>query len=190
MRLKPTSVASVRGITYLLMTLLPAVAFSGAMFARPDSDSGDARKLIAEGGGTTIIQGGTGAAGGFTPVLTTIAFHAESHDETVTGGFECLARRPEAITGGTTGSAQFTVNIMYVTGQITGAVINGRTATLTGTANITGLGAGKDVPFTFEVRRGGPGAKSVLKVDSLPGVVFDEILIEGAFQVLPNSHKR
>jgi hypothetical protein len=188
MPLKLTSVASVRRIRCLLMTLLPAVAFSGAIFARSDSDSGDARKLIAEGGGTTIIQGGTGAAGGFTPVLTTIAFHAESHDETVTGGFECLARKPEAGTGA--GSAHFTVNVMYVTGQVTGAVINGRTATLSGTANINGLGAGKDVPFTFEVRKGGPGAKSVLKVDSLPGVVFDEILIEGAFQVLPNTRKR
>src|ERR1700719_503699 len=139
MPLRLTSVASVRPIRCLLMTLLPAVAFSGAIFARSDSDSGDARKLIAEGGGTTIIQGGTGATGGFTPVLTTIAFHVESHDETVTGGFECLARKPEA--GAGAGSAQFTFNVMYVTGQITGAVINGRTATLTGTANITGLGA-------------------------------------------------
>ena len=31
---------------------------------------------------------------------------------------------------------------MYVTGQITGASVHGHTATLAGTANITGLGAG------------------------------------------------
>lgn len=190
LRLKISSVSSLRRVMCLLMTTLVAGAFSGAISAESDSDRGGTRKLIAQGGGTTIIQGGTGEAGGFTPVLTTIAFHAERQDEGVKGGFECLARRPEATTGGTTGSAQFTVNVMYVTGQITGAVMNEHMVTLTGTANITGLGAGKDVPFTFEVRKGGPGAKSVLKVDSLPGVVFDEILIEGAFQVPPNSHQR
>jgi hypothetical protein len=189
MRLGLNAVSSVRCVTYLLAPLLTAGAFSGLIFAQSDSESGEAREVIAQGGGTTIIQGGTGAPD-FTPVLTTIAFHAERHDEAVTGGFECLARRPEATTGGTTGSAQFTVNIMYVTGQITGAVIHGRTATLTGTADITGLGKGKGVPFTFEVRKGGPGAKSVLKVDSLSGVVFNEILIEGAFQVLSNTHQR
>jgi hypothetical protein len=188
MPVKLTTLASVRGITWLLMTSFTAAAFSGAIFAASDSDSGDARTLIAEGGGTTIIEAGTGAAGGFTPVLTTIAFHAERHDETVMGGFECLARKPETATG--VGSAQFTVNVMYVTGQITGAVIKGHTAMLTGTADITGLGAGKDVPFTFEVRKGGPGAKSVLRVDSLPGIVFNEILIEGAFHVLPDCHRR
>jgi hypothetical protein len=188
MRLRLGSALSVEGITCLLMTFLTAGAFSPARSAQLDSQHADTSKLIAQGGGTTIIRGGTGAAGGFTPVLTTIAFHVESLDEDVTGGFECLARKPEGTTGA--GSAEFTVNIMYVTGQVTGAVVNGRTATLTGTANITGLGAGKDVPFTFDVRRGGPGARSVLKVDTLPGIVFDEILIEGAFQVLPNTHKR
>jgi len=34
-------------------------------------------KTIIRGGGTTIIHGGTGPGGGFIPVLTTIAFHAE-----------------------------------------------------------------------------------------------------------------
>jgi hypothetical protein len=189
MRLRLNAVSSVRCITYLLVPLLTAGPFCDAVFGQSDSGLSDLRELIAQGGGTTIIQGGTGAPG-FTPVLTTIAFHAERHDEAVTGGFECLARGPEGAKGGTTGSAQFTVNVMYVTGQITGAVIHGRTATLTGTADITGLGAGKGVPFTFEVRKGGPGAKSVLKVDSLPGVVFNEILIEGAFQVLSNTHQR
>jgi hypothetical protein len=190
-RLELRSVPSVPRVLCVLTTLLTLGAFTGAICAQsgPERENtSDTRRLIAQGGGTTIIQGGTGLKGGFTPVLTTIAFHAESDDQTVSGGFECLARAPETTTG--VGSAEFTVNAMYVTGQITGAVMNGHTATLTGTANITGLGAGKDVPFTFEVRKGGPGAKSVLKVESLPGVVFDEILIEGAFQVLPNRHKR
>ena len=90
--------------------------------------------------------------------------------------------------GSTTGpgSAQFTVNVMYVTGQITGAVVNADSATLTGTASITGLGAGTNVSFTFEVHKGGPGATSVLKVASLPSTPFNEILIEGEFKVLSN----
>src|SRR5205814_10683102 len=65
-------------------------------------------QVIAQGGGTTIVQGGTGKAGGFIPVLTTIAFHAERTGTTITGGFEFLARTPEKNTGST--SAQFTVH--------------------------------------------------------------------------------
>jgi len=122
----------------LLMMLLTAGAFSLVIFARSGSDSNPNSKVIARGGGTTIIQGGTGAPG-FTPVLTTIAFHAEKQDGAVTGGFECLARAPEAAATGAAGSAQFTVNVMYVTGQVTGAVVSGDGATLTGTANITGV---------------------------------------------------
>jgi len=136
-------------------------------------------QTIAHGAGTTIIEGGTGSAGGFVPVFTTLAFHAEQDGGKVTGDFECFARVPANGTG--TGSAAFTVNAMYVTGQITGAVINGDTATLTGTATITGLGAGTDVPFEITVRRGGPGTTAVL---TTAGLVFHEILVEGSIEVL------
>ena len=92
---------------------------------------------------------------------------------------------PEQVTGRELDakSDQFTVNAMYVTGQITGATVQGDTATLTGTGSITGLGAGSNVPFTFVVQRGGPGATSVLKVNTLPASPFNEILVEGSFQV-------
>ena len=73
-------------------------------------------------------------------MLTTLGFHAERKAGT--------ARAPQNPSGA--GSAQFTVNVMYVTGQITGTVTRD-TATLTGTAEITGLGAGSNVPFTFVV---------------------------------------
>ena len=53
---------------------------------------------IARGGGTTIIQGGTGSPG-FVPVLSTVAFHAEQSGNIVTGDFECLALAPLASTG-------------------------------------------------------------------------------------------
>ena len=174
-----------RWVIGLVMMYFTAGAFSGMIFAQRDSDSSPSGKVIGRGAGTTIIQGGTGAAGGFTPVLTTIAFHAERQGGAVTGGFECLARTPEATTG--PGSAQFTVNAMYVTGQITGAVVNGDSATLTGTANITGIAAGSNVPFTFVVRKGGPGATSVLTVNSSTVAVFNEILIEGRFEVPSGS---
>jgi hypothetical protein len=134
---------------------------------------------IARGGGTTIIQGGTGSPS-FVPVLTTLAFHAEKSGGTVTGDFECLARAPA---GAGPLSAQFTANAMYVTGQVTGAVTHGDTATLTGTANITGLGAGSGVPFELLVHKGGPGSTVVLTTKGLPILVFNEILLEGAIEV-------
>jgi hypothetical protein len=137
--------------------------------------------VIARGAGTTMIQGGTGSTGRFVPVLTTLAFHAEREGGTVTGAFECLARAPENNTG--SGSAQFTVNAMYVTGQITAATVSGDEATLTGTATITGLGAGTNAPFQIIVRRGGPGATAVLTTEGSQRLVFPEILVEGSFQV-------
>ncbi len=138
---------------------------------------------IARGAGTTIVQGGTGSAGGFVPVLTRLAFHAELAGGVVTGAFECLARVPASGTG--TGSGQFTVNAMYVTGRITGAVVNGDAATLSGTATITGLGSGSNVPFEIVVRSGGPGATAVL---TTAGLVFNEILVEGSLEVF--QHKQ
>ena len=142
-------------------------------------DSDDQTGRIAEGGGTTLIHGGTGSPG-FTPVVTTVAFHAEHSAGGITGEFDCLALAPGATTG--PGSGQFTVNAMYVAGNVTGASVNGDTATLTGTANITGLGAGTNVPFTFVVHKGGPGAIAVLTVNSLT-FPFNEILVQGAFHV-------
>jgi len=142
-------------------------------------DSDDQTGRIAEGGGTTIIHGGTGSPG-FTPVVTTVAFHAEHSNGGITGEFDCLALAPGATSG--PGSGQFTVNAMYVAGKVTGASAHGDTATLTGTADITGLGAGTNVPFTFVVHKGGPGASAVLTVNSL-SFPFNEVLVQGSFHV-------
>ena len=168
---------------WLIVVLLLATAVGSAalIFSHWASVNASDEKTIIRGGGTTIIHGGTGSAGGFIPVLTTIAFHAERIGGAVTGSFECLALAPEAGTGSK--SAQFTENAMYVTGQITGATVRGDTATLTGSSNITGLGAGSNVPFTFVVQRGGPGATSVLTVNTLPASPFNEILVQGAFEL-------
>ena len=142
-------------------------------------DSDDDNGQIARGAGTTIIHGGTGSPN-FVPVITTIAFHAERSGGGVTGEFECLALAPEPASG--PGSGQFTVNAMYVAGKVTGASVHEDTATLTGTADITGLGVGTNVPFTFVVHKGGPGSAAVLTVNSLT-FPFHEILVQGAFQV-------
>jgi hypothetical protein len=165
----------------LVVPLVLIVVVGLAVFSpRLASGNEPSDKTIARGGGTTIIHGGTGASGGFVPVLTTIAFHAERTGGSITGSFECLALAPEAVTGSK--SAQFTVNAMYVTGPITGASVQGDTATLTGTASITGLGLGSNVPFTFVVHNGGPGATATLTVNSLTSP-FNETLVEGSFQV-------
>jgi hypothetical protein len=156
---------------------LLGLALATAMFAPLVLGHGVAA-TIARGAGTTIIEGGTGSTGGFIPVFTTLAFHAEQDAGSVTGDFECFARVPES--GAGSGSAAFTVNAMYVTGRITGAVVNGDSATLTGRATITGLGAGSNVPFEIIVRSGGPGTTAVLTTGSL---VFHEILVEGSIEV-------
>ena len=136
-----------------------------------------AQPLIAHGGGKTIIQGGTGSPG-FIPVITTLAFHAEGQGQAVSGDLECLAFAPSVPTGN--GSGQFTVNVMYVTGQVTSAEVQGGTATLKGKATVTGLGAGTNVPFTFVVRSGGPGSTAILTTG---GLTFHEILVDGSFVV-------
>ena len=164
-----------------LRAALALAAVAGLSLTALATSAGSSGTLLARGGGTTIVQEGTGKTGGFIPVLTTIAFNAQRAGRVVTGGFECMARAPEAATG--TGSAQFTVNVMYVTGHINAATVNGDQAILTGTATITGLGAGSDVPFTFVVRKGGPGASAVLTTEGSPRLVFNEILVEGSFQV-------
>ena len=157
---------------------LLTVALVLALYAPLVMGQSSQSTTIARGAGTTLIEGGTGSSGGFIPVFTTLAFHAEQDGGAVTGDFECFARVPESGTGA--GSAAFTVNAMYVTGRITGAVVNGDAATLTGTATITGLGAGSNVPFVIVVHRGGPGTTAVLTTGSL---VFHEILVEGSIEV-------
>jgi hypothetical protein len=137
-------------------------------------------QMAVSGGGTTIIHGGTGASGGFAPVITTVAFHAEQQGDQVTGFFDCLALAPEVPTGN--GSGQFTKNVMYVVGNVMGLTVEGETAILTGKATITGLGAGLNVPFKFVFHKGGPGSKSTLTVDTL-AISFNEILVQGSFQV-------
>lgn len=177
---------SIRSAISVAAIAIGAAGLSHIAVAQTEVDSTSAT-VIARGGGTTIIQGGTGKSGGFTPVLTTLGFHAEKKAGTITGDFECLARAPENATGA--GSAQFTKNVMYVTGQITGATVTRNTATLTGTAEITGLGAGSNVPFTFVVHRGGPGSSAVLTTGGSPPLVFNETLLDGSFDIL-SEHRR
>ena len=162
--------------------LLITVVLAGTMLVAARSAAHDVEDpgILARGAGTTIIHGGTGPSGGFVPVLTTLAFHAERSGGGVKGSFECLALAPAAATGA--GSGQFVVNAMYVTGEITGGWVSGDTATLTGTSTITGLGAGSDVPFTFVVRRGGPGTTAVLTVNTL-SFPFHEVLVQGSIEV-------
>ena len=158
--------------SFMLTLLFSARTVSGG-------DSNNAVGLIARGAGTTIIHGGTGSPG-FIPVITTVAFHAERSNGGAAGEFDCLAFSPEATTGPHSG--QLTVNAMYVAGKVTTASVHQDAATLAGVADITGLGAGTNVPFTFVVHRGGPGAAAVLTVNSLT-FSFNEILVQGAFEV-------
>jgi hypothetical protein len=80
--------------SFLVLFLVAAVvtlalAVAPRLLAGPQPDTA----IIAEGGGTTIIQGGTGAPG-FVPVLTKLGFHAEQTGAGVTGGFSANAAFP------------------------------------------------------------------------------------------------
>ena len=127
----------------------------------------------ASGAGKTIIEGG-GPAG--QPVTTVLAFHADAQG----GDFECLALVPSVPASFAPESGDFEVNAMYVTGKVTSLQVSEGTATLKGTATITGIGAGTNVPFTFVVHAGGPGTTATLVAS---GLTFHEILLEGQVKI-------
>jgi hypothetical protein len=135
--------------------------------------------ILARGAGTSILEGGTGAPD-YLPVLTDVAFHAEVVDGVVTGDFECLARGPRKGAGAT--SADFTSNVMYVHGSVETGVVQGDTIRITGNSDCTGIGAGVDLPFTAEIRKGGPGATVALRAGN-PPQTFREILTSGNFEI-------
>src|SRR5438552_731924 len=131
---------------------------------------GEAGKhLRVSGAGKTMIEGGTGGTAPV-PVTTLVAFHADTQG----GDFECLALAPSGASG--KGSGEFDANVMYVTGKVTSVDADGQHASLRGTATVTGLGAGENVPFTARVTAGGSGATVTLSVS---GFTFREILVEG-----------
>ena len=125
--------------------------------------------ITVQGAGTSILTGG---GPGTTPVITKLGINFENGS----GHFDCLALMPTP-QAGKEGSGNFDNNIMYVTGPITAASVEGGTVVLTGTATVTGLGAGTNKRFTVTADRGGPGAKVVLVVS---GQTFVETLLEGS----------
>jgi len=133
--------------------------------------------VLARGAGVSILEGGTGAPD-YLPVFTNVAFHTELVDGVITGDFECLALGPRKNAGESSG--EFTSNVMYVTGNVESAV--GDTIRLTGNSDCTGIGAGSNVPFTAEIRKGGPGATVVLRAGN-PPQTFREILTSGNFEI-------
>jgi hypothetical protein len=161
-------------------TLLPLagallVAVAVIALAAGSSAAGAAREGDRQvaGGGKTIIEGGSGPPAN-TPVTTLLAFHASGQS----GAFECLALATPTAAGPESG--QFEVNVMYVTGKVSSVQVNDQTATLRGTANVTGIGAGTNVPFTAIVRAGGPGTTIVLEIS---GLTFHEIMTEGQITI-------
>jgi hypothetical protein len=146
------------------------IAFSLLFFANvPSLWAGGGGGISVQGGGTSIVTGG---GPGTTPIITKLGISFENGS----GNFDCLALMPTP-PAGTQGSGIFDKNIMYVTGPITGANVQGQTVVLTGTATVAGVGAGTNKPFTVTADRGGPGTKVVLVVS---GLTFVETLLEGS----------
>jgi hypothetical protein len=151
-----------RTVPILVITVLSMAASALA--------SGEDGGGTVKGGATTTIAGGTGSPD-FVPVITKLTFHWRDGQ----GHFECLALAPSA-GAGSAGSGNFDTNVMYVTGAITAVQIHGSVAVLTGSATVTGLGAGTNVPFTATAERGGPGTTFVLTIS---GLTFHETILEG-----------
>ena len=155
------------GIALVVLAAMASVAGPASASAESDSHG------QTSGAGRTVIEGGTGGSSPL-PVFTVLAFHATGQG----GDFECLALAPAAATGD--GSGRFEVNAMYVTGTVSSVAVTGRTAVLHGTATVTGLGAGHNMPYTATVRAGGPGTTITLEIS---GLTFHEILVEGQISV-------
>ncbi len=157
-------------VTLALLTLVLATFAAAPLTAAGGGAAAEkSDKHEVRGGGTSLVTGGTGAPG-FVPVITKFAFNWSGS----AGRFECLALMPNTAAG--PGSGNFETNAMYVTGTITTAEVKGHTAVMTGTATVTGIGAGSNRAFTLTVTQGGPGATLVLIVS---GLTFNEIVIEG-----------
>jgi hypothetical protein len=145
--------------------------------------TGSRIRILARGAGATMLEGGSGGPN-YMPVLTKIAFHVEEVDGVVTGAFECLALAPKEMKGPASGD--FSQNVMYVTGGVESAVIEGDTIRLSGNSECTGIGAGSNVPFACTIRKGGPGATLVLR-GGTPPAIYKEILLEGNFEILADK---
>lgn len=127
--------------------------------------------ITVQGAGTSVLTGGSGGPE-TAPVITRLGINFANGS----GRFDCLALMPTS-PAGTQGSGNFDNNIMYVTGPIMGASVQGQSVVLTGTATVTGVGAGTNKRFTVTADRGGPGTKVVLVVS---GLTFVETLLEGS----------
>ncbi len=146
---------------------ISALSLTGSVLAWGEDEG-----RSVKGGATTTVAGGTGAPS-FVPVITKLTFHYRVGQG---GHFECLALAPTSAAAGKPGSGNFDTNVMYVTGAITAVQFDGSVALLTGVADVTGLGAGSNVPFTATAERGGPGATFVLTIS---GFTFNETILEG-----------
>ena len=150
----------------LVLALLILLLIDSRLLWGGDNGGGG---LTVQGAGTSILTGG---GPGTVPVITKLGINFKNGS----GRFDCLALMPTA-TAGTLGSGNFDNNIMYVTGPISAASLQGDSVVLTGTATVTGVGVGTNRPFTVTADRGGPGAKVVLVVS---GLTFVETLLEGS----------
>jgi hypothetical protein len=150
------------GVTLVILVLVGSIT---SLMANGET----AKHSRVSGAGKTIIEGGTGGNSPL-PVTTLVAFHADEGG----GDFECAAFLPSHASGA--GSGEFDTNVMYVTGKVNFLEIGNGSATLRGTATVTGLGAGQDRPFTVLVHAGGPG--TTVRLD-ISGLTFPEILVEG-----------
>lgn len=173
-KLEPSARRRTAGLAWRALAVVAVLGAAGLAWSLPSRaaavGAAPRQPAVVQGGGTTIIEGGRGAPS-FAPMMTRFAFHWSGGR----GHFECLALNPSA-PAGSAGSGDFDRNVMYVTGTITSVEVSGASVVLHGTATVTGVGAGSNVPFTATVTSGGPGSPVVLQVS---GLTFHETLLDG-----------
>ncbi len=175
-----TSLTHPNSTRWLGALLALALITAGSTWLIQGQTPGSRTRILARGAGTTMLEDGSGDPD-YMPVITKIAFHAEEVDGVVTGSFQCLALAPKRLKG--PGSGDFSQNVMYVSGTVESAVVEGETIRLSGNSECTGIGVGSNLPFTATIRKGGPGATLILRAGS-PPQIFREILLEGVFEIL------
>src|SRR6184192_2973919 len=118
------------------ITGLLALAAGGGSRSRLKAQTGPQGgvRVLARGAGTTMLEGGTGSPD-YVPVLTRVAFHVELIGGGVVGGFECLALAPADTKGSRSGD--FTQNVMYVTGSVSAASVQGDSIRFEGNSECT-----------------------------------------------------
>jgi hypothetical protein len=155
----------------LVLTLLVGAGLYWAVSAQAKSTA--ATHSVA-GAGTSLVEGGTGA-----PLVPPGRDHLRLSLEQWAGPLRVPGTHAERSSGSCRQwQLRHQRNVRHRANHL--GQRRGTTAVFKGTASVTGLGAGSNVPFEATAVAGGPGTTLVLVVS---GLTFNEIVLAGQITV-------